>query len=473
MRVVPSACLPSDFAGQLIDDGRLRLVEVLGEGAHGVVYRAVEESSAGSSSSPEPKEYAVKIQVKADETTLLGQCQAREIITHKIASDHPNVVTLHKVIEDDWFVFIVTDYCPGGDLHTVAIEQRHYARDDTLVKKIFIQILDAVQSIHDHGIYHRDLKPENILVSADSNEIYLADFGLATDVLKSTAFRCGSTYYMSPECIGEELNFMRYSTEKADIWALGIILVNLMTGRGPWEYATTDDHHFSQYLADNEHLLSVLPITAGANEILKGVFKFNPFARISIAEMREQILALDTFFLTDEEIARSTPLVRHAAEQFFPQPAVSVSKEVGEVVADTKGSVEFTSKADDGAAGYPHITPEDAYALVSPDPKATPLFRAPSLLSASRIFTIGSASDDSNSTSSESSSGSCTGSSGAASSTGPITPEVQWVDNADMFSLCASLAVCGLASSAQKQMGPTPIHCLVQGIEEIMGMGVF
>lgn len=192
-----TATIP-DFTGRMIDNGRLRLVNVIGEGAHGVVYRAVEETSAGSSSAPTPKEYAVKVQTKAAVSAREGRCQTREVTIHKIASDHPNVVTLHDVIEDDEFVYIITDYCPGGDLFTLMIDQAKYARDSELAKKVFVQILDAVQSLHDKGVYHRDLKPENLFANSDGTELYLGDFGLATDVLKSSGFSCGSMYYMSP-----------------------------------------------------------------------------------------------------------------------------------------------------------------------------------------------------------------------------------------------------------------------------------
>ena len=68
-----TATIP-DFTGRMIDNGRLRLVNVIGEGAHGVVYRAVEETSAGSSSAPTPKEYAVKVQTKAAVSAREGRC---------------------------------------------------------------------------------------------------------------------------------------------------------------------------------------------------------------------------------------------------------------------------------------------------------------------------------------------------------------------------------------------------------------
>ncbi|THH32551.1 hypothetical protein EUX98_g1635 [Antrodiella citrinella] len=449
--VIPPA-IP-DFTGQVID-GRLQLLEVIGEGAHGVVYRAVEVPPAGSSPSPNPTVYAVKVQYRGGRSTRKGQAQAREIVTHMIASDHPNVLTLHGVIEDDQFVFLVTDYCPGGDLFTVMIEQKKYARDDYIAKKIFLQILDAVESCHAKGIYHRDLKPDNIFLNADATEIYLGDFGLATDVKRCHAHGCGSAPYMSPECIGLDFNFGPYSPKRADIWALGVILTNLITGRNPWTHAIVDDGLFSRYLADSDFIRKVLPISKGANEILKRVFSFNPYTRISIAELREAITELDTFFMSEEEIAGSNELVKGAAAYYFTRSP-----------SETSADVERVEQAD-GATGYPNILPEDAYAFVSPDSNVAPP-SPPALLSASRIFTIGSASDDS---SSSSSSGSLTGSSGTES-TGPHTPEAHAVDDAELLALSNS-ETDGFTLSQRMaeptQKGPTPIHCLVQGIDEIV-----
>lgn len=195
---MPSETRMPSFVGETIDAGRLKLVKVLGEGAYGVVYKAVEQPCVSSSSTSSPKEFAVKVLRKADGSTPEGQCQSREIVTHKIASEHPSVLTLHNVLEDDSFIYLVLDYCPGGDLYSAIVERSSYCKNDALIKSVFIQILDAVQSCHDKGIYHRDLKPDNVFVSDDDSKVYLGDFGLATDVAISTAFSCGSSFYMSP-----------------------------------------------------------------------------------------------------------------------------------------------------------------------------------------------------------------------------------------------------------------------------------
>lgn len=189
---------PSKLAGQAIDAGRLRLEKVLGEGAYGVVYRAVEQHSVGSSSKQAPTQYAVKVLVKADGSSAEGKLQSREIVAHKITSEHPNVLTLHDVLEDDHFMYLVLDYCPGGDLYSAIVERRSFCQNDALVKSVFVQILDAVQSCHEKGIYHRDLKPDNIFVNGDDSKVFVGDFGLATDVEMSSNFGCGSSYYLSP-----------------------------------------------------------------------------------------------------------------------------------------------------------------------------------------------------------------------------------------------------------------------------------
>ncbi|KIP06305.1 hypothetical protein PHLGIDRAFT_48557, partial [Phlebiopsis gigantea 11061_1 CR5-6] len=284
--------------GKTLDAGRLELVEVLGEGAYGVVYLAVERlgDAASSSKTPAPaKQYAVKVLNKAAEGTVVGQCQSREIVTHKIATSHPNVLTLHDVLEDEAALYLVLDYCPGGDLFNAVVERHAFAQNDALLKSVFVQILDAVQSCHDQGIYHRDLKPDNIFVSADGTQVFLGDFGMATDEALSNDFRCGSSFYMSPECIGEERGFHSYYNEVSDIWALGIILTNMICGRNPWRTATTTDPHFHEFMSNAASLRDMLPMSEAASDVLKRVLTFNPSERITLAELRSAVLAIDTF----------------------------------------------------------------------------------------------------------------------------------------------------------------------------------
>jgi serine/threonine protein kinase len=147
--------------------------------------------------------YAVKALNKLGLDSRQRKFQQREIRLHHHASQHPNVVSLVKILDDPDCTYVVIEFCPEGDLFTSITDRGHYVGDDLLAKRIFLQILDAVQFCHSQGIYHRDLKPENILVTDGGMNVKLADFGLATTDFFSTDYGCGSTFYMSPgQCPG-------------------------------------------------------------------------------------------------------------------------------------------------------------------------------------------------------------------------------------------------------------------------------
>jgi serine/threonine protein kinase len=177
------------------DHQTLQLKEVLGVGAYGVVYRAVDLMTN--------IQYAVKA---LNKYTAEGfpldkrqrDFQTREIYLHNLASMHPNVVSILKILDAPDCMYVILEYCPEGDLFSNITERSRYIGKDTEARDIFFQILDAVEHCHRLGIYHRDLKPENILVSAGGYHVKLADFGLATQSTYSQDFGCGSTFYMSP-----------------------------------------------------------------------------------------------------------------------------------------------------------------------------------------------------------------------------------------------------------------------------------
>jgi serine/threonine protein kinase len=175
----------SQLLGQTIDNGALRIEAILGAGSFGVVYRAVDTQTGAH--------YAVKrVEKKGSD-----YYQTRERELHARVSSHPHVLTFHREINAGSYAFFVYDLC-AGDLHSV-ISKMIFFREDELIRRIIVQIIDALQYCHSNGVYHRDLKPENILVSAESKdmEVLLADFGLAT-TNKMTASSCGTPCFMSP-----------------------------------------------------------------------------------------------------------------------------------------------------------------------------------------------------------------------------------------------------------------------------------
>lgn len=184
-----------DLVGHVLDHGRLKLKRVLGSGSNGVIYLA-EDLHSGSP----PAEYAVKCVIRAAPDTRRYTLQQQEIHFHKLLSHHPNVVTLHHVLERKHYLFLIMDYCAEGDFFTYLSKRRHYRGDDARIKDLFLQILNALEACHAAGISHRDIKPENFLVSEteEGTRLLLTDFGLATKNRQSTTFGAGSSLYMSP-----------------------------------------------------------------------------------------------------------------------------------------------------------------------------------------------------------------------------------------------------------------------------------
>lgn len=291
-------CAPEDRLGQILA-GRLQLTGILGVGAYGVVYTAVDIQT----NTP----YAVKALNKLGLEPRQRKFQQREIQLHHQASAHPNVVSLVKIVDAPDCTYVVIEYCPEGDLFSNITEQGKYVGNDALAKRAFLQILDAVEYCHSIGIYHRDLKPENILVTDQGMTCKLADFGLATNDHITSDFGCGSTFYMSPECqTAAPKAYSCYASAPNDVWSLGVILVNLTCGRNPWKRASFEDSTFRAYMKDPKFLRSILPISQELDSILRHIFEFNPAKRITIPELRELIMRCPRF--TASKSAAPTPL---------------------------------------------------------------------------------------------------------------------------------------------------------------------
>ncbi|KAH8096586.1 Pkinase-domain-containing protein [Cristinia sonorae] len=290
-----SAILPV-FSGRIISAPgvRLELKDILGSGAYGVVYLAQDLSDPLAQP---PALFAVKCLLRHPDGSDYARAQEREIVLHKAASPHPNVVTLHHVITEERYIYLVMDYCPGGDLFGAIIDWGTFEGNDDAIKKVFLQLIDAVDFCHDLGIYHRDLKPENIMCSANFDQVYLSDFGLATQVAVSNTFGCGSSYYMSPECLGIMTSQAPFCTRESDVWSLGVILNNMVTGRNPWHVASpANDEGFRQFLAEGaDYLLQALPISRSAANLFSRVFDPNPVTRITLSQLRKATLEVDSF----------------------------------------------------------------------------------------------------------------------------------------------------------------------------------
>ncbi|KND01276.1 RAN protein kinase [Spizellomyces punctatus DAOM BR117] len=284
---------PHDKIGQLLDDGRLRLVSVLGMGSFAVVYLA--ESTTNPSD-----QFAVKCLFKSNLTPTQLALQHNEATVMSLLSGHDHIVKLFKTIDTDDCLYLVLEYC-DTDLFDL-IEKRN-GLDPTLARTLFHQLLDASEYCHSKGIYHRDLKPENVLVTFtgdDTISLKLTDFGLATTQEWSTEFGCGSVRYMAPECL--DASGPGYSTPANDVWGLGIMLINLLTGQNPWIEPTATDPLFETMLNSGfDPVRRQFGFSESLGWILERMFCLDPFERASLAQVREWMQGIEFFESVQEE----------------------------------------------------------------------------------------------------------------------------------------------------------------------------
>ncbi|KAH7672810.1 Non-specific serine/threonine protein kinase protein [Dioscorea alata] len=145
--------------------------------------------------------------------------------------DHPNVISLHDIIKASGRIYLVLEYCRGGDL-SMYIHRRGRVPED-VARHFMQQLASGLMVLRENNLIHRDLKPQNLLLSTnDENSILkIADFGFARSLqprgLAETL--CGSPLYMAPEI----MQLQKYDA-KADLWSVGAILFQLVTGKTPF-----------------------------------------------------------------------------------------------------------------------------------------------------------------------------------------------------------------------------------------------
>ncbi|KAL4885079.1 kinase-like domain-containing protein [Aspergillus karnatakaensis] len=344
---------PEERLGLLLAN-RLELTSILGVGAYGVVYTAVDIHTDVM--------YAVKALNKTGLDPRQLKFQQREIKLHHMASQHPNVVSLVRIMDSIDCTYVVIEFCPEGDLFSSITDKNHFVGNDPLVKRVFLQILDAVQYCHSLGIYHRDLKPENILVTDQGLTVKLADFGLATTDYLTSDFGCGSTFYMSPECQQPNPRPMSYyQSAPNDVWSLGVILVNLTCGRNPWKRASIEDSTFRAYLKDPFFLKSILPLSNDLVCILSRIFEVDPSKRITIPELRQIIMDCPRFTLNPMTPWGSTagPLVNYVHPPQVPvsfvEDACTQSSTCSSGSSQYSDAFSAVSDASSYTEGYPDI----------------------------------------------------------------------------------------------------------------------
>jgi serine/threonine-protein kinase len=204
--------------------GSFRIESVIGSGAMGVVYRGIKEDTGR----------VVAVKVVGAEFAQGGKIRDRFEREAEILKQfrHPGIVRFFAMGRFRGTSYIAMEFVPGVTLEKVVLERGNLPWRE--VVELGIQICEALQYAHEHGVVHRDLKPSNLMVSADG-KIKLTDFGIAKDLdataLTATGRTLGTAAYMAPE----QIKGTPPVSHKTDLYALGVVLYQMLAGKPPFE----------------------------------------------------------------------------------------------------------------------------------------------------------------------------------------------------------------------------------------------
>lgn len=250
-------------------DGQYTILETIGTGGFAKV-KLAQHALTG-------ERVAVKImdkkQLAEDLPRIHLEIEALKALTHQ------HICRLYQVVENEQKIFLIMEYCPGGELFDYIVEKDRLDEDEA--RLFFRQIVSAIAYIHDQGYAHRDLKPENLLLDEEQN-LKLIDFGLCARPKGGMASQletcCGSPAYAAPELIGGK----NYLGSEADIWSMGVLLYALLCGFLPF-----DDDNVGQLYKKIQAGIYEKPdwLSASSLDLLDNLLQVNPSRRATIKEI--------------------------------------------------------------------------------------------------------------------------------------------------------------------------------------------
>jgi eukaryotic-like serine/threonine-protein kinase len=239
----------------LPDIGKYKIIELVGEGAMGVVYRARDTVLDRS------------VAIKVMNESIARQDDLRRRFLHEAQAaaslQHPNVVTIFDMGDVDGHLFIAMEFVEGIDLEKLMESGQLLSLQAKL--DIIIDVLTGLQFAHRRGIIHRDVKPANIRVTGDGRA-KIMDFGVAhlsSSSMTTTGSLLGTPSYMAPEQITEGK-----TTQQTDIFAVGGVLYQLLTNMKPFEGPTLQNLFFRIITEDPKPISQLMPTLPRALEAI-------------------------------------------------------------------------------------------------------------------------------------------------------------------------------------------------------------
>ncbi|XP_057577144.1 serine/threonine-protein kinase Nek1 isoform X7 [Hippopotamus amphibius kiboko] len=306
-------------------------VQKIGEGSFGkaILVKSTEDG----------RQYVIK-EINISRMSNKEREESRREVAVLANMKHPNIVQYRESFEENGSLYIVMDYCEGGDLFKRINAQKGILFQEDQILDWFVQICLALKHVHDRKILHRDIKSQNIFLTKDGT-IQLGDFGIAR-VLNSTvelARTCiGTPYYLSPEiCENKPYN------NKSDIWALGCVLYEMCTLKHAFE-AGNMKNLVLKIISGSFPPVS-LHYSYDLRSLLSQLFKRNPRDRPSVNSILEKgfIAKRIEKFLSPQLIAEEFCL--KTLSKFGAQPVPAKRPASGQSLASVVSAQKITKPA--------------------------------------------------------------------------------------------------------------------------------
>jgi len=259
----------------------------VGRGGFAKVFKATHKSTG--------IDYAIKLINKVEMIKKRFESRVKSEITIQLQMEHPNILQLHDVFEDESFVYLVLDYCPNGDLSKYM--KNNGKLSEYQARNFMDQLVSGLLYLHKCHVIHRDLKLANLLLDEHYN-VKIADFGLAT-VLQNVEdmhhTMCGTPNYMARETVSGDGHGL-----ESDVWSLGCLLYTFLVGNPPFDTNVVRSTLKRVVIGDY-----VIPehVSNTATDLIKKLLMKNPHERITLEEIIDH-----PFMKSSSYVERSTSL---------------------------------------------------------------------------------------------------------------------------------------------------------------------
>ncbi len=306
--------------------GGYRILEEVGTGGMGKVYRGLDTMLK--------REVAIKVlrPEMTQDPALVERFRNEAVVLARLS--HPNIALLYNLLQYEPLLFMVMEFVRGETLDQHLREQGTPPYAETL--KWFVRILDAIGYAHQHGVIHRDIKPSNIMIT-ESGGVKVMDFGIArvlgTERMTREGLFVGTMEYMAPEQFrGQD------STERTDIYSLGLLLYEMLSGRPP--FTNTNPYELMRAhieMPPPRPCLFAPHISAPVEQAILCALSKLPGERFaSTREFRVALLEGLRLVGFDSGALRTTAAEQHLLDEELARITAEIQQEAEAVAAETR-----------------------------------------------------------------------------------------------------------------------------------------